>query len=91
MRAENMSFQQALGYVSSKRSIVCPNYGFQNELKRYETVLKKKAVTSKNEKEPDTLAEKKAVINFLNEEQNQSINQKQKLNATTGSNYSHFG
>jgi hypothetical protein len=66
MRAENMSFQQALGYVRSKRAIICPNYGFQNELKRYETFLKKKTATSKNEKEPDNLAEKKAVINFLN-------------------------
>ena len=41
MRAEAMSFQQALTYVRNKRSIICPNYGFQNELKRYEVVLKK--------------------------------------------------
>ncbi len=41
MRAEAMGFQQALTYVRNKRSIICPNYGFQNELKRYETALKK--------------------------------------------------
>lgn len=91
MRADNMSFQQALGYVRSKRAIICPNYGFQNELKRYETVLKKKAVTNKNDKEPDTAAEKKAVFNFLNEEQNQPIKEKQNFSATTGANYSHYG
>jgi hypothetical protein len=41
MRAEGMSFKQAMDYVRAKRSVICPNYGFQNELKRLETQLKK--------------------------------------------------
>lgn len=41
MRSEGMSFKQAMDYVRSKRAIICPNYGFQNELKRYELALKK--------------------------------------------------
>lgn len=36
-----MGFKQSLDYVRSKRNIVCPNYGFQNELKRLELNLKK--------------------------------------------------
>ena len=40
MRAEKMSFKQALDYVRAKRTIVCPNDGFQKELKRFETSLK---------------------------------------------------
>ena len=36
-----MAFKQGLDYVRSKRSIVCPNEGFQRELKRYELTLKK--------------------------------------------------
>jgi hypothetical protein len=30
MRQEGMSFKQAMDYVRSKRSVICPNYGFQN-------------------------------------------------------------
>jgi hypothetical protein len=41
MRQEGMSFKQAMDYVRGKRSVICPNYGFQSELKRYELVLKK--------------------------------------------------
>jgi hypothetical protein len=40
MRAEKMTFKQALDYVRAKRSIICPNDGFQTELKRYELSLK---------------------------------------------------
>ena len=36
-----MTFKQALEYVRSKRAVVCPNYGFQNELKKYEQTIKK--------------------------------------------------
>ena len=36
-----MTFLNALAYVRSKRSIVNPNYGFQNELKKFEINLKK--------------------------------------------------
>ncbi len=36
-----MGFKQAMEYVRSKRPIICPNYGFQNELKHYEQALKK--------------------------------------------------
>jgi hypothetical protein len=35
MRAEGMNFKQAMDYVRAKRSIICPNEGFQKELKRY--------------------------------------------------------
>jgi len=41
MRAEGMTFKQAIDYVRSKRSIICPNEGFQKELKRYEITVKK--------------------------------------------------
>ena len=41
MRGEGMAFKQGLDYVRSKRSIVCPNDGFQRELKRYELTVKK--------------------------------------------------
>ena len=47
MRSLNMSFQHALGYVRSKRSVVNPNYGFQNELSKYELALKKKVGNTK--------------------------------------------
>jgi hypothetical protein len=40
MRAEKMNFKQALDYVRAKRTIVCPNDGFQKELKRFEISLK---------------------------------------------------
>lgn len=70
MRGENMGFKQSLDYVRSKRNIVCPNYGFQNELKRLELNLKKPKVG----KDHQTFAnyseysEKKIVLDFLNED-----------------------
>jgi hypothetical protein len=51
MRKEGMSFKQALDYVRNKRSIICPNYGFQNELKRFELTLKKQPKKGASEKE----------------------------------------
>jgi len=36
-----MTFTQAMDFVRSKRPIICPNEGFQKELKHYETLLKK--------------------------------------------------
>lgn len=69
MRGENMGFKQSLDYVRSKRNIVCPNYGFQNELKRLELNLKKTKVgkeqTFTNYSE---YSEKKIVLDFLNED-----------------------
>ena len=69
MRGENMGFKQSLDYVRSKRNVVCPNYGFQNELKRLELNLKKSKVgkdqTFTNYSE---YSEKKIVLDFLNED-----------------------
>ncbi len=36
-----MTFNHAMDYVRLKRSIICPNYGFQSELKRYDMALRK--------------------------------------------------
>lgn len=41
MRGEGMGFKQGLDYVRSKRAIICPNEGFQKELKRFELYVKK--------------------------------------------------
>ena len=67
-----MSFQHALGYVRSKRSVVCPNYGFQNELKKYELQLRKDNPAFKDFKEEqsttldyNTFKDKKAVFDFM--------------------------
>jgi hypothetical protein len=57
MRAEGMALKQAMDYVRAKRSVICPNYGFQNELKRLEMQLKK------NRQERDQ-PEKKNVTSF---------------------------
>ena len=51
-----MGFKQALDYIRLKRSFVCPNEGFQRELKRYETTIKN--MPKKNKKEVDTEQEK---------------------------------
>jgi hypothetical protein len=51
MRGEGMSFSQALEYVRSKRKMVCPNYGFQAELKKYSALLDNLRSQSKNDKE----------------------------------------
>ena len=50
-----MSFQHGLGYVRSKRSVVNPNYGFQNELKKYELELRKNNNQGMKEEEATTL------------------------------------
>lgn len=50
-----MSFQDGLGYVRSKRSVVNPNYGFQNELKKYELELRKNNNQGMKEEEATTL------------------------------------
>jgi hypothetical protein len=63
-----MGFKQALDYVRAKRSIICPNYGFQNELKRYETQLKKSKPEKEQEKTFSNFSEKKVVLDFLNED-----------------------
>jgi len=36
-----MSFKKALDYIRMKRTFVCPNDGFQRELKRYELTVEK--------------------------------------------------
>ena len=41
MKTEGYSFTQALELVRSRRSIINPNFGFQNELKKYDLKLKK--------------------------------------------------
>ena len=48
-----MTFKQALDHVRSKRPIVCPNDGFQKELKRYEVTIKKLPPVDKEEKKED--------------------------------------
>lgn len=57
-----MTFKQALDYVRSKRSIVCPNDGFQKELKRYETTIKKLPPVDKEEKKEDVENGKKQAV-----------------------------
>lgn len=96
MRAEGMSFQQALGYVRSKRAIICPNYGFQNQLKRYELALKKNNAPKQDkekDKEPnyDQFAEKKAVFDFLSDEKKRPLKAEEKFNATQGAQRSYLG
>lgn len=49
MRAEKMSYEQAMGYVRCKRSFICPNYGFVDEMKKYDLKLKKHRKQNKEE------------------------------------------
>ena len=42
MRAEEITFKEAINNVKNKRPIVCPNEGFQNELKKFEATVVKK-------------------------------------------------
>lgn len=64
-----MGFKQSLDYVRSKRNIVCPNYGFQNELKRLELNLKKPKVgKDQTFTNYSDYSEKKVVLDFLNED-----------------------
>jgi hypothetical protein len=44
MKEKSFNLNQAMQLVRSKRSIVNPNYGFQNELSRLEQQLKKAAL-----------------------------------------------
>ena len=79
-----MSFKQALEYVRNKRSVVCPNYGFQNELKRYQLTLKqgieqKKQYSYSNYSD---FSEKKIVMDFI-EQEKKTAKRGQKLNLTT--------
>lgn len=41
MRTKGLSFKQSLELTRAKRNIVNPNYGFQNELSKYELTLRK--------------------------------------------------
>lgn len=41
MKKQQMSAQQALAFVMSKRGIICPNMGFRRQLEEYEKQLKK--------------------------------------------------
>ena len=61
-----MTFLNALAYVRSKRSIVNPNYGFQNELKKFEINLKKNKKEEKTNEHSGNFHEKKIVLDFLN-------------------------
>lgn len=80
-----MSFNQALNYVRGKRSIICPNYGFQSELKRFQIVLKK---VPKNEREyipnhSESYSQKKAVFDFISQEK-KTPKKNDKLSSTFG-------
>lgn len=46
MREKGFTMSQGIQYVRSRRPIINPNYGFQNELTRYEQQLKKGAIKS---------------------------------------------
>lgn len=39
MSTKKMSFHQGLNFVRKKRSVVCPNLGFELQLKKYENNL----------------------------------------------------
>lgn len=40
MIEKRMTFKQAYQFVKEKRSVVCPNVGFQGQLKKYEDELR---------------------------------------------------
>lgn len=40
MRSQRLTFQEALNYCKKKRPQVCPNLGFERQLKLYEKNLK---------------------------------------------------
>ncbi|KAM3134538.1 hypothetical protein pb186bvf_013352 [Paramecium bursaria] len=42
MRLKGMSFQEAMNYVKRKRQVICPNYGFQRQLRQFENDLRQK-------------------------------------------------
>jgi len=44
MKSKNMTYNEALDYVRSKRGIVNPNPGFKRQLMEYEKLLKQKSV-----------------------------------------------
>ena len=48
MLEEGMRFKQALDFVREKRSIICPNAGFQSQLELIDELLQKKEFDYKN-------------------------------------------
>lgn len=69
MRAAGMGFKQAMDYVKAKRAIICPNFGFQNELRMYELTLKSNMKLDKTKKEDNAEnQEKKIVLEFISED-----------------------
>ena len=91
-----MSFKQAMDYVRSKRSVICPNYGFQNQLKRYELILKK----PKQQKKEFSYAnysdftEKKIVMDFIYDDDKKQQKRQEKFSYTisgTKNNNSYVG
>lgn len=40
MKMQRLTFHEALNYCRKKRSVVCPNLGFEKQLKLYERSLK---------------------------------------------------
>ena len=44
MKEKGFEFWNALNFVRSRRSIICPNMGFMRQLQEYEKALPKKAV-----------------------------------------------
>ena len=53
MRKNDMGFKQAITLLRNKRKSVCPNLGFEMQLKKYEVELQKK--TQKGQKEPKVI------------------------------------
>ena len=49
MRDKGYSFKHSLQLVRSRRPIVNPNYGFQDELTKYEKTLQKMKAKEDNE------------------------------------------
>ena len=39
MRENKIGFNEAFNFVKKRRSVICPNYGFQRQLKQFEREL----------------------------------------------------
>lgn len=87
-----MSFKQSLEYVRSKRSIICPNEGFQRQLKRYELTLKRSLPQLEKDKEKveenmvqsEQFQEKQVIMEFLKDQKKEESRPGMKMNATVG-------
>ena len=62
MKEKGYSFKSGLQLVKSKRKVANPNYGFQDELTRYELFLKKQVLDQREK--PFSRQEKRMVMDI---------------------------